>query len=550
MESRPALKRKAVMEVLTSEQMKKVDEETIATVCPGLELMERAGKAVADYIHLILNETHGEPFKAVVFAGPGNNGGDGLVVARHLCEKGCQVSVHLLKSADSFTMDARKNYWRLSQLIKTSDRIRQLDGQNPDWPLAAADDLLDAQVIVDGLFGTGIAGAPRGRALDMIELINSSEVPVVSIDVPSGVQGDTGAVPGAAVRAAHTVTIGRPKLGLLFYPGKSYVGEMTVADIGFPDKIIRKHAGNMWVINWEEASNRLGLRPPDAHKYQCGTLLVTAGSRMFTGAAMLTAAAALRGGCGMVYLAVPEGIRNIVQGTVWEAITVPLPETSEGTIAPEGVPLLSSYLDRADALAIGPGLSRHPDTDRFVMDLLARADLPVVLDADGLNVYEGRGHELSKINTPLVLTPHSGELKRLMGTDIPAEPTARIQKTRDLARAAGAVLLHKGAPSLVASPGGEVWINAGGSSALATAGTGDVLTGLVGSFLAQGRGALDAALLGTFLHGKAGEYAAMEMGVRGVVAGDLLWEVGQVLIELEDLLPDGSPFRPDLEEPL
>ena len=174
----------------------------------------------------------------------------------------------------------------------------------------------------------------------------------------------------------------------------------------------------------------------------------------------------------------------------------------------------------------------------------------MVLDADGLNAFEAQGEELAGIKTPLVLTPHTGELKKLMTTDIPKEPLDRIQKTRDIAQATGTVLLHKGAPSLVAAPDGEVWINSGGSSALATAGSGDVLTGLVGSFLAQGHEALDAALLGTFLHGKAGEYAAMEMGVRGVVAGDLIWEVGQVLIELEDLQPDGSPFRPDLEEPI
>lgn len=538
------------MEVLTSEQMKKVDEETINTVCPGLELMERAGKTVADYIYYILTETHGAPFKAVIFAGPGNNGGDGLVVARHLYERDCRVSVHLLKSADSFPMDALKNYWRLSHLIKTTDRVRQLDGKNPDWLPAAVDDLQDAQVIVDGLFGTGMSGAPRGRALDMIELINSSEVPVVSIDIPSGVQGDTGAVPGVAVRASHTVTIGRPKLGLLFYPGKAQVGEMTVADIGFPDKIVQRHAGDIQVVDWEEAYERLGERPPAAHKYQCGSLLVAAGSRMYTGAALLTAGAALRSGCGMVYLAVPESIRETIQGSIWEAITIPLPETADGTISPEALPVLAPYLEKADALAVGPGLGRHPQTDRFIKELLSQAKLPAVLDADGLNAYTDRGGELAGIKSPLVLTPHSGELKTLMSTAIPDEPLGRIQKTREIAQATGTVLLHKGAPSLVAAPGGQVWINSAGSSALATAGTGDVLTGFVGSFLAQGREALDAALLGMFLHGKAGEYAAVEMGVRGVVAGDLLWEVGKVLSELEDLLPDGSPFRPDLEEPL
>ena len=198
------------MEVLTSEQMKRVDEETISRICPGLELMERAGKAVADYVHDTVSESFGVPFKAVIFAGAGNNGGDALVVARFLSEAGCRVTVHLLKSPDDLPMDALKNYWRLAHIIKTSNSVHQIDAARPDWPEVARKDILGAHVIVDGLFGTGIAGPPRGRALDMIELMNDSGVPVVSIDIPSGIQGDTGAVPGVAVRAAHTVTIGRP----------------------------------------------------------------------------------------------------------------------------------------------------------------------------------------------------------------------------------------------------------------------------------------------------------------------------------------------------
>ncbi|MFH1754724.1 MAG: NAD(P)H-hydrate dehydratase [Candidatus Latescibacterota bacterium] len=536
------------MEVLTSEQMRLVDEETIKLVCPGLELMERAGKAVADQIHFLVGDSYGTPFKAVIFAGAGNNGGDALVVARHLSELGCKVSVHLLKSPDDLTMDALKNYWRLSHIIKTREEVQQLDASRPDWPEAARRDLVGAQVIVDGIFGTGISGAPRGKALDMIKLINKSGIPVVSIDIPSGVQGDTGALPGEAVCAGYTVSIGRPKLGLLFYPGKSYVGEMSVADIGFPNDIVSKHARGMWMLDWPDAAARIPKRAPDVHKYSCGTLLVVAGSRAYTGAALLTARAALRGGCGMVYLALPEGVRDRIDTAAWEVITIPLPETTEGTISPAGLATLEPYIDKADALAVGPGMGRNEDTDRFVRELLAKTDKPVVLDADGIIAFAGACEELGRRSAPLVITPHSGELKALFGSDIPADPLARIEKTRHIAQSMGGVLLHKGAPTLIASPEGDIWINAGGSSALATAGSGDVLTGFVGSFLAQGANATDAALVSAFLHGKAGEYAAMEMGVRGVIAGDLLWEFNRALVELEDLLPDGSPYRPNFEE--
>jgi NAD(P)H-hydrate epimerase len=536
------------MEVLTSEQMKQVDEETIRLVCPGLELMERAGKAVADHIHFLVGESYGAPFKAVIFAGAGNNGGDALVVARHLSEMGCKVSVHMLKSPDDLTMDSLKNYWRLSHIIKTKEDVQQYECTHPDWPELARRDMVGAQVIVDGIFGTGISGAPRGKALDMIEMINKSGLPVVSIDIPSGVHGDSGAAAGEAVCAAYTMTIGRPKLGLLFYPGKSYVGEMAVADIGFPNDIVKKHAGSMWMLDWQEAASRFPAREPDAHKYKCGTLVIIAGSRTYTGAAVLTAKAALRAGCGMVYLGVPEGIRDRVDAAAWEVITIPLPETKQGTVAAAGLELLQPFIDKADALAVGPGLGRHKDTDGLVHKLVSSVDKPLVLDADGLTAFAGATGPLRDRSTPFIITPHSGELKTLIGSDIPVEPSAKIDRTRDIARSLGCVLLHKGAPTLVASPDGEVWITAAGSSALATAGSGDVLTGFVGGFLAQGAPAVDAALISAFLHGKAGEFAAMEMGVRGVIAGDLLWEFNRVMVELEDLYPDGSPYRPNLDE--
>jgi NAD(P)H-hydrate epimerase len=519
------------MEILTSAEMKKVDEETIDRFCPGIELMERAGMTVADFILGILGE---ERPKISIFAGSGNNGGDALVTARYLTENGCACSVHLLKHPEKFSMDSLKNYERLAKIAKREKRLKEFSVERPDWPELVDKDLADAELVIDGLFGTGIKGALRGKALEVVRVINRSGLPIVSIDMPSGVDGDSGEVPGEAVKADYTVTIGRPKLGLFFHPGKSHVGELIYADIGFPEDVVEAHSSGIHLLDDEEAALRLPPRDPDTYKYECGTLLIVAGSRTFTGAALLSAEAALRGGCGMVYLAVPAGIRTIMQAGIKEAIVVPLPETGDGTVSPDAFDVLSPFLERADALAVGPGLGRNEATDEFVRTLVAKSEKPVVLDADGITAYRDKSEMLSRVSAPLIITPHSGELARLLSREIPSEPSARIDVTREIAGSLDLVLLHKGAPTLISSPDGEVLVGLHGNSALATGGTGDVLTGVAGSFLAQGASAVDAAALAAFLQGKAGELASEDWGLRGVKAGDLLWYLGSAMAELEE----------------
>ena len=490
-DNHPCRRYNPAMRVLTATQMQKVDEETIAHVCPGLELMERAGRGVARAVlsgFANANAPQG-PRKAVVFVGPGNNGGDGLVVARYLLEAGWSCSIHLLKPVAELTPDTSKNHQRLAGMQSTA--LHELDASRPDYPERAREDLADASIVIDTLFGTGGAGAPRGRAAEMIALMNQTGargVPVVSVDIPSGVDGSTGETPGDAVRAVQTVTIGAPKTGLLFYPGRTHVGSVAVIDIGFPDAIIEKHSDPLYLLDDGEAMLRLPARAPDIHKYQAGTLLVIAGSEAYRGAALLTAEAALRGGCGMVYLAVPEGIRREM-ATLREAIVVPLPQTSAGTIAPAATEALQPYLERADAVAIGPGLGRHDDTDAFVRALVLASKKPVVVDADGLTAFAGNLADFKKTRTPIVITPHDGEMHRLTGERAPTAALDRIKFARAAAAKLGVTLLLKGAPSLIAAPAGDVWISGSGTSALATGGTGDVLTGLVGSLLAQSVGA-------------------------------------------------------------
>jgi len=545
------------MRILTASQMQKVDEETIAHVVPGLELMERAGRGVARAIVAGFAQAGPAPGprKAVVFVGPGNNGGDGLVVARHLLEAGWSCSIHLLKPATELTPDTTKNHQRLAAM--KSHGLQEVDATRPDYPQRAAEDLADASIVIDCLFGTGVSGAPRGRAAEMIALMNNAGargVPVVSVDIPSGVDGNTGATPGDAVRAVQTLTIGAPKTGLLFYPGRARVGSLGVIDIGFPDAIVEKHSESLYLLDDGEAALRLPPRAPDIHKYQAGTLLMVAGSEAYRGAALLSAEAALRGGCGMVYLAVPENIRREMI-SLREAIVVGLPQTSAGTISPFAIEALRPYVERADAVAVGPGMGRNDETDTFVREFVVSAGRPLVLDPDGLNAFEGSSSDFKKSRTPIVITPHDGEMRRLTGDRAPASSLERIKFARERAQKLGVTLLLKGAPTLIAGPSGEVWVGGSGSSALATGGTGDVLTGLVGSFLAQVAGAIrretgasgavhlqpsqvaDATCVACFLHGGAGDIAARSRGVRGVIAGDLLAALGPALVALEGRAP-------------
>ena len=518
------------MHVLTNEQMQKVDAETIDSICPGLELMERAGRNVATFIR---HRFEPEANKAVVFVGSGNNGGDGLVIARYLCEAGWKCSVHLLQSPDKFMPDAAKNFQRFQKILAANSGAAEFDANRPDWPERVAEDTADADVLIDSIFGTGISGAPRGKALEMIEFANSLPGPMVAVDIPSGVNGTTGQAGGEAIVADHTVTIGAPKTGLLFHPGKSYAGEVTVVDIGFPEEIIAKHGGPVYLLDRVEAAYRMPFRAPDAHKFSTGTLLMIAGSNQYRGAAMLGAEAALRMGCGMIYLGVPASVRPQIDVGVREAITFPLPETADGTVSENAASVIAPYLERADAVAIGPGMGRNDETDQFIQEFVVSARCPIVVDADAITAFAGKPDSIKSLPSDAVLTPHSGELRRLLETDIPESPPERIDVTIDLAKQLGCTLLHKGAPSLIADASEGLWINTSGSSALASGGTGDVLTGLVGGLLAQGAGPMDAACSASFVHGRSGEFAAEDLGVRGVIASDLLLYLGAAVLELE-----------------
>lgn len=513
------------MKLVTAKEMQRIDRATIQEVgIPGCVLMENAGRAVAAAIREQV-PTHSHP--VWIFSGKGNNGGDGFVIARYLREWGYPVQVMLLADAEKSTGDAALHLRVIQNLglpietIEDTDRLASLAWKTPG-------------LVVDCVFGTGLRGAVRGFAAEVIEAINNSGKPVLAVDIPSGLNADTGIAEGACVRAEHTVTIGLPKRGLLFAPE---VGELTVVDIGFPESMVELQGIQVQEITHGTARERLPVRPKHSHKGSFGRALIVAGSTGMTGAATLCTEAALRAGSGLVTLASPASLNPTLEMKLTEAMTLPLPETAIGAIAWAALEPILDSASRVDVLAIGPGLSQHPETVRIVQHLCTHVRTPSVIDADALNALSQRRDTLDQLSPSAVLTPHLGEMARLLGETVEAVRRDVITVAQTFASQYGIVLVLKGAPTVVAAPDGHVWVNTSGNPGMATGGTGDVLTGLIAGFMAQGLSALDAAVLGVYIHGCAGDRAADQLGMHAMLAGDVLAMVPDVLRGLGTSVP-------------
>lgn len=502
------------MKLLTAQQMRELDRlATERYGVPSLHLMEHAALQVVRAIE----EEHGPLAgrRIVVFAGKGNNGGDALAAARLLLNRKAEVEVLLLVMGKDLSGDAAVQFGACRELPLA---IREA----ADLP-AIKEALTRAELAVDGLFGTGLKSTLTGVARAAVEALNGARLQgVVAIDLPSGVEADTGAVLGAAVRATTTVTLALPKRGLFLYPGAGYVGKLRVADIGIPAPLLDEAPAEVVVTEEGEVAKLLKPFPPDVHKGQRGHLLVVAGSLGKTGAAVMTARGALRCGAGLVTVAVPASLQPLVAQQIMEAMTLPLAETKDRTLAPEALEPILQALEGKDALAIGPGLSTHPETGDLVRVLLTRVRRPVVLDADGLNALAGAPEILKQMPSPCILTPHPGEMGGLMGTGAAAVQGDRLGVAREFALRWGVYVVLKGAHTVLAMPDGRLRINPTGGPGMATGGTGDVLTGMLGALLVQGFSPEEAMTAGVYLHGRAGELAEAAYGDRGMVAGDLI----------------------------
>jgi hydroxyethylthiazole kinase-like uncharacterized protein yjeF len=523
------------MHLVTSEQMRLLDEETIKRFVPGLTLMERAGQGIFDSVLELAGDA--AELCVSIFLGRGNNAGDGLVVARLLAEKGVKCSLFYLHEPKELSPDAFKNFSKLSRLRKKG-AIEEVNLFLEGWEDKAIKGLAECDLIIDALLGTGINSPVRESYAGVIGLINHSGLPVMAVDIPSGINGTTGEVMGTAVMADITVTMGLPKTGSVFYPGKAFTGSLEVVDIGIPPEVIEAAGLDTWVLDDKAALADLPHHSPEAHKFERGSLLVVAGSRRYAGAASLSAVSALRTGCGIVYLAGPESIRTVVQSAHPEIIFVSLPETGSGSIAESALKTIFEEI-RFDAAAIGPGLTTDKETEILVRGFVSRCDKPVLIDADGINAFAGHYEELKTLSMgrPVVISPHSGELRRLTGIDVPSESGDRADTLRKLVIGAGITLVHKGAPTLISHAGGRVDVNVHGHPGLATAGSGDVLTGAIAGMLAQGAAPAEAARVGVYIHSRAAEIAAEVTGERGMLAGDCSASLPAALRELEELTP-------------
>lgn len=490
----------------TPSGMRSIEDEAVKRGDISLEgLMERAGRQVAE---AVLRE---RPKSVCIFCGKGNNCGDGLVCARYLAQAGKKVTVFLVSPERSSL--AQKNAKRLEK----EDVLVQTD-------LGLARQAVEqSEVIVDALFGFGFRGEAEGVYRTTIELINETKKSlgkmVFSIDVPSGLNAASGQVSTACVQADYTVTFTCPKVGLLLFPAASYSGRILLTDIGLPRELVERHA-SVELSSIQKMKELLPERKPTANKWSVGSVLIVAASAGLTGAASLAALGALRAGAGVVKLAVPESLLNVFEIKVTETLTSPLPEV-EGAISSKALPSVVEEAERFKVVLLGPGLSRHPETQKLVRELVLKLEKPLVLDADGLNALAGQIGLLSQRKAPAVLTPHAGELSRLLGVGAAEIEQDRIGWAKRAAQESANVVVLKGARTVVASAD-RTSLNLSGNAGLAKAGTGDILAGLISALLAQGLSPHEAAFLGVYLHGLSADLAVRDLSELSLVASDLV----------------------------
>lgn len=514
------------MKVCSRVQMQTIDKMAIEDFgIPGLILMENAGIKSA----LKLMELFPDIRDKLVFilAGGGNNGGDGLVIARQLYNQGIRVKVYLMgegpKSADAMT--------NLRIVQRLGIEIHHLSFSSEIKGLR--DGLLKADIVIDAILGTGATGEIKGITAEVIELLNEVKRLVIAIDIPSGLDSDTGKPLGACVRASYTFTLGLSKIGLLTYPGREWAGELILLDISLPPSLLTDAAIKTNLLLAQDLAKFLPSHPSTAYKGQCGRVAVLAGSVGMTGAASLTSQAALAIGAGLVSLGLPESLNDIVEAKLTEVITVPLPETKERSLSTQAYDQAMLLASKAEAMAIGPGLSRHNETSHLVRELVSQISTPMVVDADAIFALSEDKSVFSKVKAPIIMTPHPGEMANFLGINIYEVQTNRLAIARQVAQEYKITLVLKGAATVIASPQGEAYLNTTGNSGLATAGTGDVLTGMIAGLLAQGLSSVDASCLGVFLHGLSGDIAAKHKGALSLLASDLIAKMPEAIKELK-----------------
>ncbi len=513
------------MKIVTSEEMRRIEQECVRLGLPTNTLMENAGKAVAEGVRKILKYVNKQHILCLI--GPGNNGGDGLVAARHLHDWGAEVSLWL--------SSPRTNDSNLEQVQQRGIACVTATG---DADLIEFDRLLSsAHAIIDALFGTGKIRPFQGTIKLALEKVNRARekeagLRIIAVDLPSGLDADTGAVDPVTPYADDTITLGLPKPGLFIFPGAARVGKLTVADIGIPASLAEGISTELITPDW--AKTVLPMRPLDANKGSFGRVLVVAGSINYIGAAYLACSGAARVGAGLVTLATASSLQPVLAAKLTETTYLPLPEAEPGIISPQAAEAVNEQLGQYQVLLLGCGLGQNPPTTKFVEALLSRKSLPpLVIDADGLNTLAKIPGWWQKLPDAAILTPHPGEMARLCGRSVAEIQSDRLGATRKFAREWHKVIVLKGAYTVIAAPDGRCRLSPFANPGLASAGTGDVLAGAIAGLCAQGLSPYDAAALGVYLHGKAGEEVKTTLGDTGMLASDLLPVLPAVIKQLK-----------------
>jgi NAD(P)H-hydrate epimerase len=504
------------MILVTANEMQAMDRQAIEDFgIPGMVLMENAGRGATRF--LLQQFPDIENKKVAVIAGRGNNGGDGFVIARYLKQKGIRVQVYLLAVRDRVQGDALANLKLLKALEVPVVEI-------PDEASFSKikSEMHGLDLWIDAILGTGLKSDVKGYFKTIIDYINKLNKPVFAVDVPSGLNSDTGQPCGTCICAAATATFAFAKTGHMVYPGADYIGNLKIVDIGIPPHIAAAVGPRHFLSTAQLIRSHLIPRPADAHKGSTGHLLVIAGSIGKTGAAALTSMSALRTGAGLVTLGVAESLNAALEGRMLEAMTAPLPESGSGVLGESAFNAIQQELPGKRCLALGPGLGQAAETKKLICKIIRQSEIPVVVDADGLNNLAGELKHFKKASAPIILTPHPGEMARLLDTRVSKVQQNRIKCAREFSVQYNVHVVLKGARTIIAHPDGRVFINPTGNAGMASGGMGDVLTGVIAGLIVQGLTPEAACHAGVYLHGAAADSLVEDMGPYGFLAGDVM----------------------------
>ena len=515
------------MLVVTASEMALIDKSTIENVgIPGIVLMENAGRGAGEFFRQVLPDLLKN--RITVVAGSGNNGGDGFVLARLFHDKGASLRVVCLRPPEKIKGDALINFQILSKLgvpVFIWDETKDFDDQFKQ--------IRESDVIIDAILGTGLNSEVRGLFRKIIEAVNELNLPVLAVDVPSGLDASTGKILGTAIRAKATATFGLPKIGQLVDPGEECVGALKVVDIGIPELVLKSNNLRRYWLDEKYVSGWLSPRNSATHKGQAGHVVVLAGSRGKTGAATLICEGAAHVGAGLVTLFIPASLNPIVEVKLTEVMTLPIAETDDQSPAEAALPEILDFLNGKQALAMGPGISLHPDTQVLIKGLLPNVTCPMVLDADAVTILADHPELIGQAKHPMILTPHPGEMARLIHGSVQEVQQNRLETAAEFSKKHGVTLVLKGHRSVIAAPDGRLAINSTGNPAMASGGMGDTLTGIVAGFLGQGLDPFEAACLGVFVHGAAADRRIGKVASRGLLASQILEEIPAVIGHLE-----------------